>query len=545
MRRTLLILAVVISALAASAPAARAADKRPSETLVLVENNALAGMTPICGYAHAGDAPFSTEVTGNVTLKVDGVTVGTSTAWRGFPAMLGCYEQRGPFHAGTYTVTADYPGDATFNSSSATTSLTLIKRESELAVLADKGQGPYDCAPGSGSCPSPNVPEGTPVTFGGWAKPDTSQYSPYPPTSGGTVTFYDNGTPVATATTGSDGVARWTASDLALGLHQIGVSWDGNADYNGATLDQVWRVNIQKAVDRLSGNDRVATAIAISKDAFGADSAGAVVLTTGDNFADALAGTAFALAEDAPVLLSRSGMPLDSRARTEVARLLPAGGKVYVLGGTSALPASVDTTLAGDGFVVERLWGPTRYDTAVAIAAELEDETGTEPTAIALANGRDFPDALAAGAAMGHVGGVVLLTYGTSMADATATYLAAHPSIQTFAIGAAAATAAPSAVPIVGTDRYDTATDVARAFFDEPVYVGVANGKRAPDALAGGAHAAAFGGPLVLTGASSLASSTSTYIHDIRLTVARAAVYGGTISLSNTVRSSIVSIINS
>jgi putative cell wall-binding protein len=385
------------------------------------------------------------------------------------------------------------------------------------------------------------VPEGAPITFGGWAKPDTSQHAPYPSTSGGTVTFYDNGSPVATATTGSDGVARWTTSDLALGLHLISVSWDGNEDYNGATLDQVWRVNIQKAADRLAGSDRIATAIAISKNAWPNDAADAVVLTTGNNFADALGGTAFAVENDAPVLLSASGAALDTRTRAEVARVLPTGGSVYVLGGTAALPASVDAALTNDGFEVVRLAGLSRFDTAVAIATERT----VPPAAIALADGRSFPDALAAGAAMGHVGGVVLLTDGRTMAPATAAYLADHPGIPVYAIGGAAAAAAPTATPIVGTDRYDTANDVARAFFDDPVYVGVANGRKAPDALAGGAHAAAFGGPLVLTAPTSLVESTSTYLAEIKSSVGRAAIYGGTISLSNTVKSSVVTVINS
>jgi putative cell wall-binding protein len=542
MRRTVAALLLVAALVVGAHGSASAADKRPSQTQVEVENNGLAGMTPICGYSYAGDAPVGTEVTGTVTLKVDGVIVGTSNAWRGFPSSLGCYETRGPLHPGTYTVTADYPGDATFDPSSATTSLTLVKRNSELEVLADKVQGPWHCPPGGGGpCPSPNVPEGAPITFGGWAKPDTSQHSPYPSTSGGTVTFYDNGSPVATETTGSDGVARWTTSDLALGLHLISVSWDGNEDYNGATLDQVWRVNIQKAADRLAGSDRIATAIAISKNAWPNDAADAVVLTTGNNFADALGGTAFAVENDAPVLLSASGAALDTRTRAEVARVLPTGGSVYVLGGTAALPASVDAALTNDGFEVVRLAGLSRFDTAVAIATERT----VPPAAIALADGRSFPDALAAGAAMGHVGGVVLLTDGRTMAPATAAYLADHPGIPVYAIGGAAAAAAPTATPIVGTDRYDTANDVARAFFDDPVYVGVANGRKAPDALAGGAHAAAFGGPLVLTAPTSLVESTSTYLAEIKSSVGRAAIYGGTISLSNTVKSSVVTVINS
>ena len=77
-----------------------------------------------------------------------------------------------------------------------------------------------------------------------------------------------------------------------------------------------------------SGSDRLATAIAISVQAFPTKgSAKAVVLAGGWSFADALAGAPLAAAKGGPLLLTATAS-LDARVATEIARVLPAGGTV-------------------------------------------------------------------------------------------------------------------------------------------------------------------------------------------------------------------------
>src|SRR5579884_1700253 len=89
------------------------------------------------------------------------------------------------------------------------------------------------------------------------------------------------------------------------------------------------------AVTRLSGADRIATAIAVSTNAFPSH-ATAAVLARSDDFADALAGTPLAVAKNAPLLLTPP-TTLDARVSAELQRVVPAGGTVYLLGGTVAL----------------------------------------------------------------------------------------------------------------------------------------------------------------------------------------------------------------
>jgi putative cell wall-binding protein len=103
------------------------------------------------------------------------------------------------------------------------------------------------------------------------------------------------------------------------------------------------------------------------------------------------------------------------------------------------------------------------------------------------------------------------------------------------AIGRGAVHCPPSWVSrIAGADRYATAAAVSRATFASGVPVAyVATGANYPDALAGGAAAAARGGPVLLTQAGRLPSPTATEL--ARLKPARIEVLGGIAAISNAV----------
>ena len=287
-----------------------------------------------------------------------------------------------------------------------------------------------------------------------------------------------------------------------------------------------WDVEAAR-VGRVAGTDRLATAVAVSQNSFPAGNAGAVVLARGDDYPDALVGGPLAAAKNAPLLLTE-GSTLPAATATELKRVLPAGGTVYVLGGTSAVPVSVATQLTGFGYNVVRYFGANRYATAVAVAKALGS-----PTTVLLATGTNFPDALAAGPAAAHVHGAILLTDGSAVPTETATYLAgAHV---TYAVGGPAAAAVPSATAILGSDRYATAAAVATKFFPTSAVVGVATGASFPDALAGGAQLALMGGPLLLSSLGSVPASTSSYLNADHSVLTNVYVYGGTAVLGTTV----------
>lgn len=80
----------------------------------------------------------------------------------------------------------------------------------------------------------------------------------------------------------------------------------------------------------------------------------------------------------------------------------------------------------------------------------------------------------------------MLLTNSTTTPSETTAYLSAHPGT-VYAVGGPAAKADPSAIAIVGNDRFGTAVDVATKFFSSRTTVGIATGLSFPDALSGGA----------------------------------------------------------
>ena len=281
-------------------------------------------------------------------------------------------------------------------------------------------------------------------------------------------------------------------------------------------------------VKRLAGADRIATAIAISKQQFAAGKAKAVVLARSDGFADALPGTPLAVKKVAPMLLTPSTTVLDTDTDSEIRRVAPMGSTVYILGGTAAVPQTVDAVLTAEGYTPTRLAGTNRAETAVKIAAALGN-----PTTVLLATGLSFPDALSAGAAAAKAGASVLLTNGATKYKSTDNYLASHAPSKEYAIGGPAAHAYPAATPISGTDRYETATLVAAKFFTAPTAVGIATGLDFPDALAGGAQIGAAGGPLLLTAKDALSAVTATYLHDNKASITAGYVYGGTSAVAD------------
>lgn len=284
-----------------------------------------------------------------------------------------------------------------------------------------------------------------------------------------------------------------------------------------------------KPADRVFGNDRILTAIAASQSTFPtAGSAGAVVLSNFLAFADALPGTPLAVAKHAPLLLTPGGA-LDSRVGDELRRALPPGGDVYVLGGDTVMSPTLVAQVAALGFNVIRYGGATRYQTAVQIA----DLGLGNPSTVLEATGLDFADALSGGAAAAAAHAAVLLTAGSAQAAETANYLAAHPNDTRYALGGPAAGADPSATREVGSDRYATSALVANAFFPAPTIAGAANGLAFPDALSGGAHIGARGGPMLLVPPNGpLPTSVGGYLHAKAPTIGAGFVYGGAAVLS-------------
>ena len=279
-------------------------------------------------------------------------------------------------------------------------------------------------------------------------------------------------------------------------------------------------------VGRIAGSTRFATAVAASQDSFPTGHAGAVVLARADDYPDALVGAPLAAVKNAPLLLTQ-GATLPAVTAAEIARVLPAGGTVYLLGGTVAIPASVASQLTTMGYHPVRYAGTDRYSTAVAVADALGD-----PSTVLLATGSNFPDALSAGPAAAHLHGAVLLTSGATLPAATSAYLSSK-SHTVYTIGGPAAAADPQATAISGADRFATAAAVATKFFPAPTTIGIATGATFPDALAGGAQLALVGAPLLLSTTTAMPGVTTTYLGAVHSGMKDAHVFGGSAALAD------------
>ena len=255
--------------------------------------------------------------------------------------------------------------------------------------------------------------------------------------------------------------------------------------------------------DRLAGEDRVATAVAVSRARY--PSASTAVLARDDHFADALAGAPLAAHSDAPILLTPPDVLADTVA-DELERLEVE--EVILLGGEAALTESVEDSLATAGYAVDRIAGTDRFSTAAAIAERV-------PPAgrVYVATGADFPDALTAGAAAARLPAPLLLV-GDQVAPAARSVIEQQRPSEVVIVGGTAVVGEGIANAVVaaaegarverlaGENRYGTAAAVHDAVVDDfgaPEEVWLASSTGFADALAAGPAVAAADGTLLLT----------------------------------------------
>lgn len=302
---------------------------------------------------------------------------------------------------------------------------------------------------------------------------------------------------------------------------------------------------IELAAGRIAGSDRFETSVAISQALTGTGGADVVYLVNGLGYADALSAGPAAAATGGVLLLTRPDA-VPSIVRSELRRLDPE--RVVIVGGTAAIRSSVVSTVRNllPSAEIDRIAGVDRYDTSRAIVADAWP--GTLPS-IAVATGRNFPDALAAGAAISSVGGAVVLVDGqrSSLDVATRTFLSKlAPQYVAIAGGTSSVSggiasslrtlpSSPDVDRFGGRDRYETALIMNQAFFREnaPDFAFLATGVGFADALAGGPLAAAFGAPIYLSTQRCL--SLDTYIEISGMYVREIYALGGKAVLSDRV----------
>lgn len=267
---------------------------------------------------------------------------------------------------------------------------------------------------------------------------------------------------------------------------------------------------------RLAGDNRIGTAIEISKDGWG--NSATVIIANAYSYADALAGVPLAEAVNAPILLT-SGSALEREVITEIKRL--GARKAYILGGTLVINESVQNSLKQNNVAATRLSGANRYETAIAIAKELELRSDRSISTFFVASAANFPDALAISPVAAIQGNpIVYISPTGKVDDKTAEFICGTSCRSVMILGGLSAVSKKGEDSIkqlgftigrlYGSDRYDTALAVCQ-YYDN-IFTGkglaIATGANFPDALAGGALAARYRIPLAL-----ISNSASIKVH--------------------------------
>jgi len=246
---------------------------------------------------------------------------------------------------------------------------------------------------------------------------------------------------------------------------------------------------------RLAGTDRFATAAAVSQATFPSGAPVAYV-ATGSDYPDALAAAAAAGGRGPVLLTAPEGLPASTAA--ELTRLH--ASRVIVVGGDLAIPATTLSAIAtaAPSATLTRVSGADRYATA-ALLSKATFPTGARVAYVA--TGTDYPDALAAAAAAGG-NGPVLLVGPDGLPTPTGAELSRLAPGRVLVVGgilaipsttkAAIESLLPSAnvMRAAGPDRFATAADLSSFTFPSGAPVAyLATGADFPDALTAAAAA--------------------------------------------------------
>jgi len=311
---------------------------------------------------------------------------------------------------------------------------------------------------------------------------------------------------------------------------------------------------------RLSGLDRYATASATAEYSY--TTATKTIIASGENYADALTGSALSGALGAPLLLTaKDALPAVTAAA--MGRMMGTNKTVYVLGGEAAVSAGVVTTLTGLGYVVTRLSGADRYATAAAVAAKVKEQStigslNGKVTCI-LASGQGYADALSAGPLAHNNKMPILLTEPGTLTAATSAAITANGCKQMMIVGgesavsAAVATAADAltgvnVIRVSGADRYATSVAIADKAWASTAtgglgwaktHVAIARG----DSFADGLAAAQLSNktavtPLLLVQADTVPTAVTTAIAGKATTITDLRIVGGLTAIPATVAQS-------
>lgn len=157
------------------------------------------------------------------------------------------------------------------------------------------------------------------------------------------------------------------------------------------------------------GATRVDTALALYRSGSKFDFmwSNTAIVTTADNYADALSMSAYAYRSSSPIFLVSN----NADNAKQIAALKDSNfSHIVIAGGAQAVNRQIEQQIAdATGITSIRLSGETRYDTSIAIAKWLTQYTALGVDGAVFATGQNYPDALAAGPLAGAQDGLLIL----------------------------------------------------------------------------------------------------------------------------------------
>lgn len=320
-------------------------------------------------------------------------------------------------------------------------------------------------------------------------------------------------------------------------------------DYNNGpqlrSIDSESTLSSNFSVKRLSGKNRYATAVEISKSKF--TKADNVIIVNGDSINEVLAASSLAKQLNSPILLTEQNA-LNSYTSGEINRL---GAKnIYIIGSTGKITNAVENGLKSSGKIVTRIFGSDVYSTAVSVAKHTKAKTD-EKTLI-LSSSTSYPDSLSAAALSAAKAYPILYTDKSSIPATTMNYIKSGNFTNVIVVGGNATvsdsvlntlkTAGKTVTRVSGKDRYATSLNIASRYFSSSSIINVATGVTFIDSVAGAPVAGLNNSPVVLVQGNSVSSGLKGYISSSKAKSIN--IFGGAASVSSNFETSLNNILN-
>lgn len=264
-------------------------------------------------------------------------------------------------------------------------------------------------------------------------------------------------------------------------------------------------------VKRIYGSTRYETSLNISNE-FSSGQVENVILASGNDFPDALAGSVLSKKLNAPILLVDKTINSSQDSINYIKKHLNNSGTIYILGGEASVNSEYENYLKSIGYDnIERLGGANRFDTNRIIVDAIGVKKGTP---VILANGTGFADALSISSIAAIKGYPILMTNSNNLPKETEAAIKEIEPSKVYIIGGQGSVddsiadkvkvTTPSLstgdiIRIAGSNRYETSLNICKYFNLNSSTAAIASGENFPDALSGSALAAELNAPIILS----------------------------------------------